>query len=135
MKNVFAELIEIANNLDNKGLNVEADRIDSVLKALAKGAPSEKHDITAYYKVSVPTNIYNKFLDPTDIPEKYHKRVVVDVVAAPRSGYNVGEALETKQVKGKTVREVKPKVDNVVDTFRKKYESATVAEQFDFYPV
>lgn len=135
MKHIFEKLAQVADSLDSKGLKSTANRIDNVLQSMAQNAPTAEYDITTYHKVAVPNAVYNKHLDPRDIPEKHHRKVDTDIVVAPRSGYNVGEAIESKSLQAKNLTEARNKAKAVVEAYKRKYKPATGAEQSDFYPV
>lgn len=132
--NEIEKLVRLANELDRKGLYAKADRVDQLIEKLAyNNAPSEKYDLSINLRVKVPKDLYDKYVDPTEIPDDKHLSASGSIVVSERDGYNLKKVYQKDYIE-KSLAALKQKTDAHRNQIRAKLGSTpfTEAEEIQF---
>lgn len=136
MKEIVAKLIRLANELDEKGLQQEADMVDNLI-AEAIGEP-RAFDIFGKGRVAVHAAALNAWSGtPKYPPTNAQVKVDLTLVVRPVENGQVQESkiVWNKQYAAHNIPEVESKIAADVANLKQHYAPATFDLQYEFYPV
>ena len=132
MKNLIVQLADVADYLDQKGLTVEADAIDSLIAE----ASDRKFDIFVKGKVHVKRDVLAKLGDMQEPGDADQLKAEATLVVRPVEN---GQVLEnspvfTKQFAAKNLTQLKAAYAQDVAQLRVTHAPASFDEQFEYVP-